>query len=299
MPLKKGTFRSGTSNVEVPERNKAAFPVAFRSKTHLEYYASLFNSVEINRTFYTLPRPSTIEKWAAQVPEDFRFTMKLWREITHAKELLYKRKDVASFMQTVAPVGPRKGCLLVQFPAGLDVRNVDGLERLLADMEELNLETDEESGEGLRNAGKVLPETVKGLPGTGRFWRIAVELRNRGWYTPEIYKLLARYKAGLVLHDMPMKGSGGSSARVPAEEEVTLVADAGFVFKRYHGPKGDYKGSYSPADLESQAAAIQVWLNQGKDVYAYFNNTAEGDAPKDVLLLNQLVAAHQGAALII
>ena len=104
MPLKKGTFRSGTSNVEVPERNKAAFPAAFRSKTHLEYYASLFNSVEINRTFYTLPRPSTIEKWAAQVPEDFRFTMKLWREITHAKELLYKRKDVVSFMQTVAPV---------------------------------------------------------------------------------------------------------------------------------------------------------------------------------------------------
>jgi uncharacterized protein YecE (DUF72 family) len=292
MPLKKGTFRSGTSNVEVPEHNKAAFPAAFRSKTHLEYYASLFNSVEINRTFYTLPRPSTIEKWAAQVPEDFRFTMKLWREITHAKDLLYKRKDVASFMRTVAPVGPRKGCLLVQFPAGLDVRNVDGLERLLADMEELNGETNEESGE-------ILPDAGKGLPGTGGSWRIAVELRNRGWYTPEIYKLLARYKAGLVLHDMPIKGPGGSSARVPAEEEATLVADAGFVFKRYHGPRGDYKGSYSPADLESQAAAIRVWLDRGKDVYAYFNNTAEGDAPKDVLLLNQLVAAHQEATLIL
>ena len=292
MPLKKGTFRSGTSNVEVPARNKAAFPAAFRSKTHLEYYASLFNSVEINRTFYTLPRPSTIEKWAAQVPEDFRFTMKLWREITHAKDLLYTRKDLVSFMQTVAPVGSRKGCLLIQFPAGLDVRNVDGLERLLADMEELNAEMDEGSG-------KVPSDTVKGLPGTGRSWRIAVEFRNRGWYTPEIYQLLARHKAGLVLHDMPMKGSGGSSARVPMDEEATLVADAGFVFKRYHGPKGDYKGSYSPADLESQAAAIRVWLDRGKDVYAYFNNTAEGDAPKDVLLLNQLVAAHQGAALTI
>jgi uncharacterized protein YecE (DUF72 family) len=292
MPSKKGTLRSGTSNVEVPERNKAAFPAAFQSKTHLEYYASLFNSVEINRTFYTLPRPSTVEKWAAQVPEDFRFTMKLWRGITHAKELLYKRKDVAIFMRTVAPVGPKKGCLLVQFPAGLDVRNADGLERLLADIADLNPEIDEDSGEALPDAGK-------GLSGTGHSWRIAVEFRNRGWYTPEIYKLLTRYKAALALHDMPMKGSGGLPARVSAEEEATLAADTDLVFKRYHGPRGDYKGSYSPADLESQAAAIQVWLNQGKEVYAYFNNTAEGDAPKNVLLLNQLVAARRGAVGII
>jgi len=282
-PSKKGIFRSGTSNVEVPERNKAAFPAAFQSKTHLEYYASLFNSVEINRTFYTLPRPSTIEKWAAQVPEEFRFTVKLWKEITHVKELRYKPEDVATYMRTVAPVGLRKGCLLVQFPAGLDVRHADRLERLLEDIGRVNAETD-------KNSGKELDDGALSLAATRRSWRIAVEFRNWGWYTPEIYQLLARYKAGLVLHDMPMKRSGGLSARVSAEEAAALVTDADLVFLRYHGPRGDYKGSYSPTYLEAQAAAIQAWLNQGKDVYAYFNNTAEGDAPKNVLALNKLVA---------
>lgn len=134
----KGIFRSGTSNVEVPERNKAAFPEAFRTKSHLEYYASLFNSVEINRTFYKLPLPATIGKWAAQTPEAFRFTVKLWREITHGKELRYKPADVATFMQRVAPFGMKKGCLLVQFPAGLDMRNAGALERLLADIRQVS-----------------------------------------------------------------------------------------------------------------------------------------------------------------
>ncbi len=65
--------------------------------------------------------------------------------------------------------------------------------------------------------------------------------------------------------------------------------EADFIFKRYHGPRGDYKGSYSPAFLKKEAAGITAWLGQGKDVYAYFNNTAEGDAPKDVRMINQLI----------
>src|SRR5882757_11111054 len=151
MRYNKGIFRAGTSNVVVPEKNKAAFPAAFQSKSHLEYYASLFNSVEINRTFYKLPLSATLEKWAAQVPEDFRFTLKLWKEITHIKDLRYKSEDVVAFMQTVAPIGFKKGCLLVQFPAGLDSKNASSVERLLADIAASN------------------PE-----PG----WRIAVEFRN-------------------------------------------------------------------------------------------------------------------------
>jgi uncharacterized protein YecE (DUF72 family) len=61
------------------------------------------------------------------------------------------------------------------------------------------------------------------------------------------------------------------------------------IFKRYHGPKGDYKGSYPASFLEDEAIEIKEWLDQGKDVYAYFNNTAEGDAPKDVMTLNKLI----------
>lgn len=79
--------------------------------------------------------------------------------------------------------------------------------------------------------------------------------------------------------------------------ELPAAIRANFVFKRYHGPRGDYKGSYPPTVLEQEAAVISAWLERGKDVYAYFNNTAGGDAPKDVLLLNQLVAAHREAGI--
>jgi len=262
MRLKKGIFRAGTSNVVVPEKNKAAFPAAFQSKSHLEYYASLFNSVEINRTFYKLPKPDTLGKWVSQVPEDFRFTVKLWKEITHVKELRYKPEDVTTFMQTVAPIGLKKGCLLVQFPAGLNSENAASLERLLADIAISN------------------PDPA---------WRIAVEFRNREWYSPAVGKLLDKYYVGLVLHDMPFKGEDPTDPEDRFALRPPFPSRTDFIFKRYHGPTGDYKGSYASSFLERDALVLKEGLDQGKDVYAYFNNTAAGDAPKDVATLNKFI----------
>ena len=59
---------SGTSGLVVPERNKSFFPPAFRDKSRLTYYASLFNSIEINSSFKKPPLPRTVMKWAADVP---------------------------------------------------------------------------------------------------------------------------------------------------------------------------------------------------------------------------------------
>jgi uncharacterized protein YecE (DUF72 family) len=267
MKSKKGLFRSGTSNVVVPEPNKAAFPIAFQSKSHLEYYASLFNSVEINRTFYKLPLPATLEKWARQVPDDFKFTVKLWKEITHVKDLCYKPEDVATFMRTVAGIGMKKGCLLVQFPAGLGIQHAASLKRLLSDVTAAD---------------------------SSSSWRIVVEFRNWDWYIPPVCRLLNQYNAGLVLHDMPLKGISvlypeSQYALKPSFAPESFATDDGIIFKRYHGPNGDYKGSYSLSFLEEEAIEIKEWLDQGKDVYAYFNNTAEGDAPKDVMTLNKFI----------
>lgn len=80
---KRGELRIGTSNVVLPF-NKSKFPEEFKQKTRLGYYASLFNTVELNSTFYKLPMARTFGKWASEVPEDFRFSIKLWKEITHS-----------------------------------------------------------------------------------------------------------------------------------------------------------------------------------------------------------------------
>jgi uncharacterized protein YecE (DUF72 family) len=185
----------------------------------------------------------------------------LWKEITHVKELRYKTEDVRLFMQTVAPVGLKKGCLLIQFPAGLSSRNIGSLERLLEDITDIN-------------------------PAPG--WRLAVELRNRGWYTPVVRGLLDRYEAGWVRHDMPMSGQAEQEEELAAGG-VPGTANVDFIFIRYHGPRGDYKGSYAPEFLEREAVAIKGWLEQGKDVYAYFNNTVDADAPKDAQTLRRFV----------
>jgi uncharacterized protein YecE (DUF72 family) len=251
MPIKdKAILRIGTSGLVLPVPNKQAFPEAFRAGTRLTYYASLFNSIEINSSFYKIPMPLTFSKWAGEVPADFRFTVKLWRGITHVPGLRFLPVDVNRFLHAAHQLGPKKGCLLIQFPAGLKATNAGQLEWLL------------------EKIGSADPE---------RSWRIAVEFRHRSWYTPAVEALLNRYDAGRVLHDMP-------------DSAVTaLWGDLPFVYLRFHGPAGDYRGGYGDAMLGNWALRIGQWLAAGKDVYVYFNNTI-GDALVNLTALREMVA---------
>ena len=241
-----GVFRAGTSGLVLTEPNKKAYPVEFQAKSRLIYYASRFNTIEINSSFYKMPRGLTYKKWAEDVPDDFQFTVKLWRGITHEKE--FSQNDLQSFMAAVDNLGKKKGCLLVQFPAqtGLDI---PGFNRLMESITKLN---------------SVQP------------WRIAIEFRHVKWYNKTVFAILDEFNASLVLHDMPKS--------VPTE----VNEKASFIYLRFHGEKGDYRGSYSDHYLEERAVEIQSWQNQGKDVYVYFNNTI-GNAALNLVKLQTLV----------
>src|SRR4051812_43057690 len=95
---KLGQFYSGISGLVLPVPNKSLYPPEFRETSRLTYYASLFNSIEINSSFYKVPIAKTVNKWTTEVPDHFKFTYKLWREITHNKELLFNANDVDRFM---------------------------------------------------------------------------------------------------------------------------------------------------------------------------------------------------------
>ncbi len=118
------TLHSGTSGLVLPVP-KHLYPPEFKGKSRLTYYSSLFNSVEINSSFYKAPMISTVSKWAESVPDNFQFTFKLCKAITHVKGLLFNPEDVYDFMQTIAYAGNKIGCLLVQFPPGLKVENAN------------------------------------------------------------------------------------------------------------------------------------------------------------------------------
>jgi len=227
-------FFVGTSGLVLPVPNKQHFPEEYRSGTRLRYYASLFNTIEINSSFYKIPQPATFGKWAGEVPEGFRFTVKLWRGITHEKGLHFMPVDVSKFLHAAGELGKKRGCLLVQLPPGLHADKAPQLERLL--------------------------ERI-GVADPGGGWRVAVEFRHSSWYRPETTTLLERYRVGVVLHDMP-----GSKRETPAGRTL-------FIYVRYHGVNGDYKGSYTEELLLRDARRMKSWLSEGREVYVYFNNT--------------------------
>jgi uncharacterized protein YecE (DUF72 family) len=237
-------YYAGTSGLVLPVPNKAAYPPEFREQPRLVYYASLFNSIEINSSFYKIPQTATLSKWASLVPADFRFTFKLWRGITHEKGLKFNPADIQRFMNAINAVGQRKGALLVQFPPSIREGHFLQISHLLHEVRTMAAD-----------------------------WDIAVEFRHPSLYADRTDQLLTALQMSLVIHDLPASAS-------PAEP-----LDVPFVYLRFHGPGGGYRGSYDDDFLQEQAYTIHDWIAAGKRVYVYFNNTM-GAAVHNLQTLN-------------
>ncbi|MEO6455142.1 MAG: DUF72 domain-containing protein [Ginsengibacter sp.] len=232
MQKAKTMFYSGISGLALPVP-KSEYPPEFQDKSRLQYYAFLFNSVEVNSIFYKLPRVSTVINWRESVPENFQFTFKVSKTITHVKELNFKEEDVHAFVNTVAHIGDKKGCLLAQFPPSLKIDSINELQNLA--------------------------ETLCKI--TNDEWRIAMEFRNASWYEREVYELLNEYNITMVIQDI-------AASATPFTNTV-----GNFIYLRFHGPEPRYRGDYSEAVLKKYAEQIKGWIKEGKTVYVYFNNT--------------------------
>ena len=230
----KGKLWIGTSNGHMPG-NKLSFPPEYRLKSRLHYYSNMFNSIEVNSCFYKTPLRTTYEKWVKDVPGDFQFTLKLSREITHAKDLSCDLDCINSFLQSAGGTGNKKGCLLIQFPGKINLEQFTQVENIL--------------------------ERIQ-LQDPNYEWRKAIEFRNESWYIGETTELLNEFNTTMVLHDF-------SKAKIS-----TFTGNAQFMYLRFHGPGGNYRDSYSNSFLDQKAEQIREFLGLGKDVYAYFNNTA-------------------------
>lgn len=229
-----GRIRIGISNGHMPG-NKQTFPPEYQLKSRLHFYSTHFNTIEVNSCFYKTPLRSTYEKWAGDVPEDFQFTLKLSKDITHAKELGNDLTCMDNFLDTASGIGDKKGCLLIQFPGKITLDHYNQVEQILHQLHQHD------------------------PPGE---WRKAIEFRHESWYIGETTEMLNEFNVGLVLHDF-FKG-----------KVLTKLDNTDFVYLRFHGPNGDYRDSYSNETLDLQAQKIREFVRSGIDVYAYFNNTA-------------------------
>lgn len=120
----------GTAGWQLPK----ALSAGRTGSTQLQRYADVFNAVEINSTFYRPHRPGTFERWAASVPADFRFAVKMHRGITHERRLRVDDAMLDAFTRMIAGLGDRSGPILVQLPPSLvfDATAADFLERFRA-----------------------------------------------------------------------------------------------------------------------------------------------------------------------
>jgi len=227
-----GKFFVGTSNLTLPGP-KATFPQMYQDKSRLHYYSTLFNSLEVNSSFYKLPLGRTLEKWTNEVAPNFRFTIKVWKEITHVKESEFEENKIDKFMDVINTITKNTGCLLIQFPPSVTSAHIGHVARIIQSVERCN-----------KNK-----------------WPLCIEFRQANWYDDNLYELLDAHNVSLVVHDMP-------KSRTPH-----IAMNSEVLFYRFHGPAGDYRGSYTNEFLSDFSEVVCEKLKQGLDVYAYFNNT--------------------------
>jgi uncharacterized protein YecE (DUF72 family) len=229
------------------------YPASLSIADRLSFYAERFDTVELNYSFYHLPRPETYQKWAAQTPAEFVLALKASRLITHVQRLSGVRGAWRAFLSNARPLGARLGPVLVQLPPSLG-----------ADPARLNRFLRMTSG---------LREELS-LPGLS----IAIEARDPSWFEPGTLRALEKHGAALVFAD-------SSRYPYPADEPLTT----GFVYLRFHGPEALFASSYGAERLAPWAKKIQRWCSRGLDVHAYFNNDADGNAIDDANALKELV----------
>jgi uncharacterized protein YecE (DUF72 family) len=215
----------------------------------LAYYAGVFDTVEVNNTFYRLPEASTFASWRTQTPSGFLTAIKASRFLTHVKRLKDPEEPLDRLFTRASALGSTLGPVLYQIPSNFH----RDLTRLAAFLE-------------------ALPHHP--APGARRRVRHVMEFRHQSWYEPEVFQLLTRFEVALCLHDKT-----GSAIDAP------FVGP--FVYVRFHGTNGHYHGSYSDHALASWAARLAEQWQQGREVYAYFNNDPDGVAPGDALRLRR------------
>jgi uncharacterized protein YecE (DUF72 family) len=275
----------GTSGYHYPHWwNGVFFPSDLPQRKWLEFYAEYFDTVELNVSFYRLPKKEVFEGWYKRTPKRFSFAVKGSRFITHIKRLKDCRELLSLLLDHASPLKEKFGVVLWQLPPRFRFQE----ERL----EEFC----------------VLLST---LPRSKRL-RHAFEFRDESWFCREAFRILEEFNfafciahgSGLPLmetlthstapspsfeDEVKRRGSGSTLSKPwPLGMEVEgLTTD--FTYLRLHGGEVLYGSYYSDKELKQWAEKIKDWRKKGKTLFVYFNNDAYGFSVKNALTLKKLV----------
>lgn len=166
----------GCSGWNYRDWRERVYPQGLPARKWLEYYAQLFDTVEVNSTFYRLASEKAVGEWVRQTPEDFVFTVKASRYLTHVKRLTNVETGISRFYEPLEPLvrAGKLGPVLWQLP------------------------------ESFRRADDRLTGLLSSLP-PGKH---CVEFRHSSWFTDDVYKLLSEHNVALVVADHPDRDFG-------------------------------------------------------------------------------------------
>jgi len=230
------------------------YPRGTRSNQMLETYAKVFDTIEVDSTFYAIPASSAVENWFKKTPANFTFSLKMPQEITHEYGLREPSFPIMEeFCERVLLLKEKLGAVLIQLPP--------------------NFEASKENAQALREFLAELPKKI----------RFAVEFRNREWIIDWTFEELQKNKIALCL----VEGSW-----IPRELmfEAIQKPTADFAYIRFMGERDltSFDKILRPQDANLQMWKTEIERIKATDVFVYFSNFYEGHAPTSVNKLKNL-----------
>jgi uncharacterized protein YecE (DUF72 family) len=232
-----------------------------QKQNKLKQYSSIFPTVEIDSTFYAMPKREIVLGWARNTPPDFMFSAKLPQTITHRHVLDAAQgieADLDQFLESMKPLtdAGKLDCILAQLPPFLKF-DIEKLESFL----------------------RLLPHKPS----------FAVEFRHHSWLRDETYKLLEKYSVAYTIVDEPL---------LPPDMHVT--SDVAYIRWHGRGSRPWFNYRYSTEQLQEWTPKVNETAGSAKKVLGYFNNHFHGYAPENCLQIMQMLGittAHSQAAL--
>ena len=234
----------GTSGWSYKEWTGVFYPTSSTNK--LSFYSRIYKTAEVDSTFYAYPSKGLVYGWAKNTPDDFVFSLKLPRIITHDKRLGLENgveSDLIRFLGLLKPLiaAGKLGPILIQLPPSYSYQNDrKSLEKFLS----------------------IVPEDI----------RFAVEFRHPSWLKEEVWSLLEEKKVANVIVDEPL---------LPPD----TVTTTDFAFIRWHGrgTRPWYNYRYREAELKAWVPKVEEVRGKVKTTYGYFNNHFKGFAVENSL----------------
>lgn len=268
------------------------YPPKLPHHKELEFASKILPTIEINGTFYSLQRPSSYQQWYEKTPENFIFSVKANRYISHVKKLNDVEIPMANFFASgVLNLREKLGPFLWQFPPNMGF-NPERWESFLS-----LLPRDFKEAAKLAKKSELPKDRTAFRFEENRPLRHAVEVRHLSFLNPLFVELLRQHEVAIVFAD--------TAGKWPYLEDVT----SDFIYVRLHGEAELYVSGYDDDSLEFWSERIEAWKKgsqprnaltisdvvpplKERDIFVYFDNDAKVRAPVDAQSLIKKVSGR-------